>query len=413
MDEPGFDMSKHQTIAQGSKSLLRRFGTAAVIALAASSAIAVIGGGTAPAVASAGLALVAAASAALSTNRASGRELAEIEQARHDEATALANAKSGLAAHDGAEDLGAQLVRVWSRHIETVRLQIAQAGTSLAERFGGINGKLAAANAAAALASSGMDGNGSMSERIRSADHRLGSMVKRLEDALRRRDRRLAQIHELATFADDLRHMAQEVGNIASQTNLLALNAAIEAARAGEAGRGFSVVADEVRKLSNLSGETGKRMREKVEVIAAAMASALQNTGQDAKEDLAVVSEGQATIKDVLDGFHGAADELAEAARNLLQESKGVEDEVAEVLVNMQFEDRVNQILNQVHEDMGQLAGLFEHRLIERANGHLPEPVDAKRWLAKIEAKYTTHEQIENHRGGQGSGPLTSGVTFF
>lgn len=413
MKEPGSEVTMPQAPNPDAKWSLVLSGGSAAIAVGASSAIALIGDWTSAAFVSAGLALVAVAGVVLLAHRTLRRQLADFEDARSEAAAERSKAMSGQPAADGAEELGAQLVRVWSRHIETVRLQISQAGTSLTERFGGINGRLAAANAAAVSASAGMDGSGSMADRIHSAEHRLGTMVKRLEEALRRRDSRLAQIHELATFADDLRHMAQEVGNIASQTNLLALNAAIEAARAGDAGRGFSVVADEVRKLSNLSGETGKRMRDKVEVIAEAMNSALQDVGQDAKEDQLVVSEGQVTIKDVLDGFHGAADRLAQSSHSLLVESRGVEDEVAQVLVNMQFEDRVNQILNQVREDMGQLAGLFELRSTERANGQVPEPVDTKQWLASMAANYTTQEQLENHHGGQGSAPQASGVTFF
>lgn len=55
---------------------------------------------------------------------------------------------------------------------------------------------------------------------------------------------------------EEVKVMADSIGNIASQTNLLALNAAIEAARAGDHGRGFAVVADEVRKLAEQSSRT-------------------------------------------------------------------------------------------------------------------------------------------------------------
>jgi len=61
---------------------------------------------------------------------------------------------------------------------------------------------------------------------------------------------------EEGKVVEEVKTMADSIGDIAAQTNLLALNAAIEAARAGEQGKGFAVVAEEVRKLAEQSSQT-------------------------------------------------------------------------------------------------------------------------------------------------------------
>lgn len=113
-------------------------------------------------------------------------------------------------------------------------------------------------------------------------------------------------------------------------------------------------------------------------------------------------------------GFHQAAGALSASAATLLHESQGVQEEVTEVLVTMQYHDRVTQILNHVQGDIERFRRLFDGRCAERSSGLLPDAVDAEQWLAQMERGYTTSEQIENHRGGHGQFPQTSDdVTFF
>ncbi|WP_238886261.1 methyl-accepting chemotaxis protein [Clostridium sp. YIM B02551] len=87
-------------------------------------------------------------------------------------------------------------------------------------------------------------------------------------------------------IVDEVRIMADSIGEIASQTNLLALNAAIEAARAGEQGKGFAVVADEIRKLAEQSAEAVAQIQNMVVQVRNAFAN-LSSGGQDILEYLA------------------------------------------------------------------------------------------------------------------------------
>lgn len=62
---------------------------------------------------------------------------------------------------------------------------------------------------------------------------------------------KMQQTSQDARKIEQVKQIAEEIGNIASQTRMLSLNAQIEAARAGTMGAGFAVVATEVGNLSN------------------------------------------------------------------------------------------------------------------------------------------------------------------
>jgi methyl-accepting chemotaxis protein len=313
-----------------------------------------------------------------------------------------------------AEDSKGRVVQLWSRHIETARLQTEQAGNALASRFSGINQKLAAAESAAAAASGEIgDGGGGMQALIQKAEKELSAIIVSLDEALHSKDRVLDQMRELTQFTGDLKRMAQDVAEIASRTNLLALNAAIEAARAGEAGRGFSVVADEVRKLSNLSGETGRHISEKTEIIAEAMRKTLQLANETAQQDDLALKRGETAIHDVVSSFHNAAEQLSASTHILKQESRGVRDEVTEVMINLQFQDRVNQILGHVTGSMERYRQFIDEQRARISEGHLADPVAMDAWLEEMERSYTTEEQRQNHSGEQSGLPQESEITFF
>lgn len=79
---------------------------------------------------------------------------------------------------------------------------------------------------------------------------------------------------------NEVKLMAEAIGEIASQTNLLALNAAIEAARAGENGKGFAVVADEVRNLAEESAKAVSSIQQMVLQVELAFGN-LSESGED------------------------------------------------------------------------------------------------------------------------------------
>ncbi|MBO5387387.1 MAG: HAMP domain-containing protein, partial [Lachnospiraceae bacterium] len=90
-------------------------------------------------------------------------------------------------------------------------------------------------------------------EANRSAQENAGMAKKNRENALESIDEISTRMRKTSLEAqqiEQVKKIADEIGEIASQTSMLSLNAQIEAARAGEQGKGFAVVATEVGSLS-------------------------------------------------------------------------------------------------------------------------------------------------------------------
>ncbi|MDG9922116.1 methyl-accepting chemotaxis protein [Pseudomonas sp. GD04045] len=244
---------------------------------------------------------------------------------------------------------------------------------------------------------------GDVFEVLRRAQVELPRALQALDHTRGERERFLVEIRELGRFVAELHGMAEGVAKIASQTNLLALNAAIEAARAGESGRGFAVVADEVRKLSSMSGETGTKITEKVQVMSNAMQAMVAHAEQMTEHSRNSIQETEGIVGQVLGELGEGVASLEQRLQILQGNSRDVEQTVNGVLVDLQFQDRVSQIISHVTGDIQRLQASLHQ-----------EPVPASgEWLRVLESSYTTLEQQRVHSGSGSASVEQSSVTFF
>jgi methyl-accepting chemotaxis protein len=309
----------------------------------------------------------------------------------------------------GLDDVCKAAAPIWSRQIEAARAQTEEAVVSLTASFSGLVRRLEHSVATSReLAGNGGE-SGTVGALAQSETDLLG-LVAALQEAQRSRDATLAEIRNLPSYTEQLKQMATEVAAIASQTNLLALNAAIEAARAGEAGRGFAVVADEVRKLSMLSSDTGKKMSEKVGVISEAIHNASRISEASSQSDGEAISRSEQTIRQVLARFGEVTTRLAGSSEMLQDESRGIRDEIAQLLVALQFQDRVSQILSHVRGNLDKLhRHLDECDVAAGGKGRM----DASAWLSEMELNYAMAEQRAIHQGADAMAAGGEDITFF
>jgi methyl-accepting chemotaxis protein len=290
---------------------------------------------------------------------------------------------------------------IWARQIETSRGQTEDAVVALSERFSGIAQRLDAA-----LGREESMGSQDVAGEMRDSERDLKLVMDALRAIQQSRDELANAIRGLAAYTEDVRDMASEVQSIAFQTNVLALNAAIEAAHAGESGKGFAVVAHEVRALSTAARDTGKRITQKATLISEALGKISETNEIVAQRDQREVASSEAKIGAVLDRFTQSTSQFAETAKRSTEQSRAIKHEVEESLVQLQFQDRVSQILAQVVSSIGNMTDWA-------GSDVAPAQAQEREHLAKMLGSYATEEQRRNHQGLAVEAVAPQTVTFF
>ncbi|MBC2457508.1 MCP four helix bundle domain-containing protein [Clostridium beijerinckii] len=137
---------------------------------------------------------------------------------------------------------------------------------------------------------------------------------------------------------NEVKLMANAIGDIASQTNLLALNAAIEAASAGENGKGFAVVADEVRKLAEQSSEAVSSIQGMVLQVQAAF----ENLSQSGEDILNYIAQNVKPSYELLMNTGIQYEKDAEFVNEMTEEFASSSNQINEVI------EQINQAMQTV-----------------------------------------------------------------
>jgi len=344
------------------------------------------------------------------------RNMADAESATIESVVPVENAKLDEWMHE-LSNVVVQVIDISNRQIENSRLQTEEAITQMSSRFTSLVGRLNSALEAATLSNASVpavDGSAStlLDNVFTNSRGQLSGVIGNLAEALVNRKSSFEQLKLLADDTVVLKSMAEGVEKIASQTNLLALNAAIEAARAGEVGRGFAVVADEVRSLSVQSGETGRQITESINHFTASVATTMDQATKAMEKDLLLEEEGSTTIKTVLESLEWMTKGMSESSEILKKESMEIVQEVNEIIMSLQFQDRTSQILLHVVDGLNKLPSVIDEQMQMVVKGEIAS-IDADEILSSLRLSYTTAEEVLLHDGGDIASQSDNDIELF
>jgi len=296
-----------------------------------------------------------------------------------------------------------EILPVWKNQIESAVNQSTGAIDDLSSQFMAITDNI---SLAIDITSSGPQGGErfSATSSVQNSSNKIKDDLENLKNTLisisQLEQSALGEINNLSTFMDQLTKMAGEVEALAEQTNLLALNAAIEAARAGDQGRGFAVVADEVRNLANQSKNTGENIRKKIDIIGESVEHILKQATHSAESEEAMATQAEEIIHEVIVQHKLTTYTLAESDKLLVNMSHQIQQEVANVIVELQFQDRVSQKLRHIEDNIQSAHTIIADSQRLDANGRKQQFAGLP---AKLQSSYTMEEEHHSHNQASGN----------
>lgn len=295
---------------------------------------------------------------------------------------------------------------LWIKYIVSAREHSEKETNKLCLDFAHLISKI---NSTIAISKQSLSSNvddASLMHVIKQSETKLAEVLNAQRQTLHSKNDMLKGVSNMESITSELKSMAETVANLAGQTSLLALNASIEAARAGEAGRGFAVVAYAVRELANTSGETGQNIKQQVVQISDTITQTLNAIESYAKQDDIALRQTQLVIEATLTQITNSARQMETTTSKLNEEQLSIKNKIENVLVALQFQDRVSQILQQVENEI---------ELLVNSLGEGDEALvfDIENWLQNLSKYYTTDEQRNISQGKQSEIVTPQEVEFF
>lgn len=306
----------------------------------------------------------------------------------------------------GAALMAREIVPVWRRHLAASREEADRGVGGLLQHFSSLSDGLDEAISAAEGSQALRITAGAADDLVEQHPEVLRTLTEPLERLRTERRSMLAVLREVENGHKDLQRVAADLSRHARHMGLVAMNASIEANRASQKQGGFGAVADEVRDLSLATQESGRQLDALVGSNTERLVSLRRDTELAEESDETLAAETRVRSRELVGLIVRDLGSALEQSRRLRETSRQLRDSLEGVFVGFQFQDRLNQMLGSLHDDL------------ERFEAWLREPdapataSDAAQWLRQLESTYTMQEQHAFHHG-TAEIRKTAAVEFF
>ena len=173
----------------------------------------------------------------------------------------------------------------------------------------------------------------------------INERVSEIEEASVNAKNAASNFELLKEKTADVAGMLAGIQDVSVKTGILAINASIEAARAGKVGSGFRIIANEVRALATQTGESTKKIEEKLTEFR----ETVDEINKDMTLFIELFSRFQQSFTEVLNNFNQNASTLDRAGNSLSEIAAAVKEQAGAMKDGLDSLERVNGSLHDTH----------------------------------------------------------------
>lgn len=271
-------------------------------------------------------------------------------------ARAAAMVKRLLRRRDGSAAAHVPVLGVLRQQLSEACAGLESAVTEVCRSFDGIAGRARSAiSETRAMVEGGESASGreSVSATLHALRGTLEGLMDRAAESAALSEKALARIQALEQVSSGIQKRLADLDKLAFHSTLLGLNARIEAAHLGAQAQGFEVVAEEIGRQSRRSCEITDGVRQALTELRQDLHASLAELNGVVAVDRQNSAQARREVEQALAALEGANLRLEGGLHSMIRSGEELAAEVASSVIGLQFQDRVNQRIAHVIDELG------------------------------------------------------------